>query len=383
MSRDFLTGIGPGHAVALLAVAVAAVLVWPALRVVRAHAGLGVPWAGRLMAGWAAAGPAERWAATLLLVAGVVHLALPAGHGSVGAAVAFLGTGAAYCWLALRVVTGRRWRGLTVLLVLATLVAYLVAGGRGEEADQVGLATALVELTALGLAVSRRRVLGAAALTVTSLLFGTASWLLVAVGHDDHGVPAAGSHHHDEYLARAQAGIIMRPGATATTPEQRRAAEALVNGVRAATARYRDLDAATADGYRLNLGRDTGLDLHFEHDGHQRDGRVLDPARPEMLVYAREGGRTALLGAVFQMPRAGQRGPQVGGATTTWHSHNICVGSLPLAIGPVTPYGNCPFLTVQITIAEMIHVWLVESPAGPFADGLPEEYARRALTQAT
>jgi hypothetical protein len=388
MSGDLLTGIAPGHVVALLAVFVVAALAVPGARVVRAHAGLGVPWARRLAPGWVVAEPAERWAAALLLVAGVVHLGLPLGHGDGPVmAVAFLGSGVAYCWLALRAVTGRRWRGLTVLLVLATLVAYIVAGARGEEPDQVGLATALVELAALGLAMSRRRrVLAAAALTVASLLFGVSSWLLVVVGHNDHGAPSAGAgaavHHHDDHLARAQAGIIMRPGATGTSPEQQRAATALLDSIRTATARYADLAAAVADGYRAGPGGGSdGLDLHFEHQGNQKDGRVLDPARPEMLVYARGGGRAVLLGVVFQMPEAGQRGPQVGGATTTWHSHNICVGLLPPGFGAVTPFGNCPFLTAQVTIGEMMHVWLVDTPAGPFADAMPAEYARQALAR--
>jgi hypothetical protein len=80
------------------------------------------------------------------------------------------------------------------------------------------------------------------------------------------------------------------------------------------------------------------------------------------------------------MPRAGERGPQVGGATTTWHAHNICVGALPPGFGVVTPYGTCPFLTAQVTLPEMMHVWIVDSPAGPFADSLPKEAAQRALS---
>ena len=40
----------------------------------------------------------------------------------------------------------------SALLLVATLIAYLVvAGAGGEEPDQVGIATALVELAALGL----------------------------------------------------------------------------------------------------------------------------------------------------------------------------------------------------------------------------------------
>ena len=382
---DFLTGLAPDHRAALGVLVFAAVLVLPATRIVRAHALLRAPWAMRLRAGWAAAGTGERWAAALLAVAGVIHVGLPLGHGGAVTTVLFLGSGVAYGWLALRAVTGRRWRGLTAVLVLATLVAYLVSLARGEEADQVGLATALVEMAALGLAMgTRRRTAAVAALMTTSVLFGVASWISAFVGHAAHdatgGAAAAGDghHHHGEHLARAQAGVIMRPGANGTTAAQQRAAAELVAAVRAATVKYRDVSVALAEGYRPAKAGD-GLDVHFDHERRSADSAVLDPANPEQLVYAVAGGRSALLGVVFRMPRAGERGPQIGGATTTWHAHNICVGALPPGFGVVTPYGTCPFLTVQVTLPEMMHVWIVDSPAGPFADSLPKEAAQRAL----
>jgi hypothetical protein len=375
--NDFLTGFAPDHVAAVGALVAAAVLILPGTRVVAAHAALGAPWAVRLRAGWATAGTGERWAATLLAVSGVIHLGLPLGHGGGLIAVAFLVSGAAYCWLALRVVRRRRWRGLTVALVLATLVAYLVNLARGEEADQVGLATALVELATLGLAVGvRRRTAATALLMVVSVLFGVGSWLAAFAGHSR--ADTAGHHHQDQHLARAQAGVIMRPGATGTTASQERAAADLVAAVRTASARYRDVSLALADGYRPDRAGD-GLDVHFDNKKRSADGAVLDPARPEQLVYARAGDRSVLLGVVFRMPRAGERGPQVGGASTTWHSHNICVGPLPPGFGLVTPYGTCPFLTAEATLPEMMHVWLVDSPAGPFADSLPKDVARRAL----
>jgi hypothetical protein len=385
MSPDLVNGIAPAHRAALGALVAAAILVLPAARIVRAHAALGEPWAVRMREGWARAGAAERWAAALLFVAGVIHVALPLGHdGGAVLTVAFLCSGAAYGWLTWRVIAGGRWRGRSVVLILATLAAYLVSVTRGEEVDQVGLATALVEMAALGLALgTRRRALAATVVLTTSTLFGVASWVSVVAGHDTHGAgdaPDGHHHHHGRYLARAQAGIIMRPGATGTTPEQQRAATELAAGVRAATAKYQDIAAAVADGYEPDR-RGDGLDLQFEHKGHQSDSAILDPSRPEMLVFARAGGRAVLLGVVFQMPRAGQRGPQVGGATTTWHAHNLCVGLLPPGFSLVTPYGTCPFLTAQVTVPEMMHVWVVESAAGPFADALPEPAARQALAR--
>lgn len=385
MIGDFLTGIAPDHRAAVGVLMVAAGLVLPAARVVRARAVLGAAWAVRLRAGWAAAGAGGRWAGALLAVAGVIHLGLPLGHGDSLAAVLFLAGGVAYGWLALRAVTGRRWRRLTAVLVLATLAAYLVSLAGGEQADQVGLSTALVEMAALGLAMgTRRRAAAVAALMATSVLFGVASWISAFAGHDPpdatggETTAGGGPHHHGQDLARAQAGVIMRPGATGTTAGQQRAAAELLTAVRAATVKYRDVSVALAEGYRPDKAGD-GLNVHFEHKQRSADAAVLDPARPEQLVYAVAGGRAALLGVVFRMPRAGERGPQIGGAATMWHAHNICVGALPPGFGVVTPYGTCPFLTAQVTVPDMMHVWIVDSPAGPFADSLPEDVAERAL----
>src|SRR2546427_773020 len=70
----------------------------------------------RLRAQWNAASATVRWAAALLLVTAVVHLALPLGHHDSGLlTAAFLGSAVAYVAMAARAVDGRRWRVLTAL----------------------------------------------------------------------------------------------------------------------------------------------------------------------------------------------------------------------------------------------------------------------------
>src|SRR6266511_6306383 len=49
-------------------------------------------------------------------------------------------------------------------------------------------------------------------------------WLVFAAGHDH---AEAGHHHDGEYLARAQAGIILRPAGLPPTPAQAHAAAEL------------------------------------------------------------------------------------------------------------------------------------------------------------
>jgi hypothetical protein len=392
----FLIGIAPDHVPALVCL-----VLWPAgwvllARLVRAHAAAGDGWALRLRRRWADTPELTRWAVWLLLAAAVVHLALPLGHAdSPVLALAFLGSGAAFAWLAWRAVAGRRWRAGGAALLAATLVAYLVVVGRGEEPDQVGTTTVLLELTALGLCLVAPRAphrtvhrmlvrpLASGALVLGTVLVGTVVWIEFAVGHDEHGSVggngSVGGHHHDsEYLARAQAGIVMRPAGPAPTLAQSRAAADLAARTAVEVARYRDHHAALAAGYRPT-GKLAGLQVHFENKANQRDGRLVDPQAPEQLVYAVERGRILLLGVVYQMPTGGAEGPAVGGSQTRWHAHNVCITLLPPGFGVVSPFGSCPFTAFTVTIPEMMHVWIGDPPGGPYVDQPPDAWVRDRL----
>jgi hypothetical protein len=335
----------------------------------------------------------DRVAAWLMGVAAIVHLALPFGHrDEPGRALAFLGDGAAFGVLALRAAYGRRWRWFGAPLALATLVGYLVVlGTGGEEPDQVGIATAMVELAVLGLSLvpaptagrPRRvaRVFGGAGLVLFTVLFGAITWGLSFAAHAAGHAAAPDAGHdghegHEGYAARAQAGVLMLPvSADAPTAEQQRAAADLAARTRASLARYVDIRAALAAGYRPTLAR-TGLSVHLADKAAERDGRVLDPDRPELLMYAIADGRATLLSAVYTMPRAGQAGPDPGGPLTRWHAHNGCLTLLPPGFSVVDAYGGCPALSVQVTLPVMMHVWVVDNPGGPYADQVPDAWTR-------
>jgi len=374
----FLVGIAPQHAPALAAALVLPFVVWLARRL-----GLLSP---------VAMSTSDRWVMWLLGIAAAVHLALPLGHAdSPLSTLGFLGTGIAFVWLALRIRDGRPWRAWAVPLLLATLVAYLVVAGSGrEEPDQVGIATALVELTALGLAlVPRRRparfarLAGGFATVLSVILAGAVVWIGSFLAHAAAAENTVGhTHEHDSghaHAARAQAGVIMRPAAGDhdASAAQVRSATALAEATRRAMARYADLRAALTAGYRLPGFRATGPDVHLEHPRYKEDGHVLDPQRPEMLVYAIDRDRATLLGVVYVMEVAGRPGPAPGGPITQWHAHNLCISALPPGFGIVSPYGGCPAFSVNLTSTEMMHVWVVpDPPGGAFADGLDEAWVR-------
>jgi hypothetical protein len=379
---DFVLGIAPEHRVALVCALLTPLFVGLGGRIVAGHAGLRAPWAMRLSEGWRSADATTRWGAWSLLIAAVVHLALPLGHPDwTPLSLAFVASGGCAAWLARRAVLGRPWRRWTGLLCTGCLLGYAVAVGSGhEDADQVGLATAAVELALLALLSGRLRWRFATMAIV--FLFGTGIWLVVLVNHDRHGADAgtaAGAGHvHDDHVDRAQAGFVQHSVGRAPTAAQAKAAVDLAARTKSATLRYRDIAVAEADGYRLT-GPHEGLQVHLDQRDHQHDGRILDPQAPEQLVYAIRGGRSVLLGVVYQMPVAGTRGPAVGGSSTRWHAHNICIGLLPPGFGAVNPFGTCPPFTIALTVPEMMHVWVVDPPGGPYAEHLEDAWVTSLL----
>jgi hypothetical protein len=369
---DFTIGIAPEHRVALVCALLAPVLAVLGARIVAGHAGLRAAWAVQLRDGWRGADATTRWSAWSLLVIAVVHLALPLGRPEwTPLSLAYAVSGGCAAWLAGRSLAGRAWRRWTGLLCTGLLLGYAVAVTSGrEEADQVGLATAVVELTLLALL--SRRLRGRIATTALLFLFGTGTWLAVLVNHDRPG------HVHDEHVDRAQAGFVQHAAGPQPTADQAKLAANLAVRTKSDTLRYRDIAVAEADGYRWS-GPRQGLQVHMENRDHQRDGRILDPQAPEQLVYAIRDGRSVLLGVVYQMPVAGAYGPAIGGSSTLWHAHDICVGLLPPGFGAVNPFGTCPPFTISVTLPEMMHVWVVDPPGGPYTEHLDDGWVSGLL----
>ncbi|MGH2374888.1 MAG: hypothetical protein ACRDIC_15675 [bacterium] len=403
--HPLISGIAPQHIPAVIAVLILPVIVWAALRLARALASGQADWVTAFLTRYEHASRATRVTAALLLITAAVHLALPFGHnGEPWMSLLFLASGTALAALAAAAFGSRRWRPAAALVLMTSIVAYLIASLSGrEEPDQVGIATKLAELAALGLVLMPRpvpvrgfrrrlaRTAAVGALVVLTVVTGAAVWIgsFVAHGKADaaeaqphsHAMGSAPHMHTHGHAARAQAGTIMRPSPLmAPTQEQVLAAARLAQETKAGISKYRDYRAAIADGY-VPQGALAGLDVHFNHEAYGKDGRILDPKRPEMLVYAFENNRYLLLGAVYLMNRAGAAGPEIGGSITRWHAHNVCITLLPPGFTLVSPFGTCPTASVSLTVPEMMHVWTVDNPLGPYVDGLDENMVRNLLKQ--
>jgi len=312
-------------------------------------------------------------ASVLMAVAGAIHLGLVLTHvDETITAALFVMNGLAYMALS-QMYAWRWWRPAAAALIVATLAGYLVYIVLGlDTPDQVAIATKLLELTTLGLVLVpvrgevRRRALRWTALGVAVPVLTMAS--VATVWIDALARPDA-QHAH--------AGAVLQATNDVATPAQTAAAKRLYDETAAAIAPYRDWRKAWADGYRPG-GPQTTPSTHWMNQRYVDAGYVLDPARPQGLVYANTKHGPELLGAMFEMKRVGQFGPDPGGPLTAWHQHeNVCFAPLGVEFSLMTPTATCPLGAIDISAPPMLHVWIVPNPAGPFAVDIDEKVVRR------
>lgn len=152
---------------------------------------------------------------------------------------------------------------------------------------------------------------------------------------------------------------VVRPergGAQGTTVP----ASAPAATVRAATEQFKNVETAKAAGYALLHGCVSGpqegaMGVHFANGNLVGDG-VLDPIRPEALLYEFRNGQYELLGVEYVV------------IADAWHAHTeappVLMGQLFNYVGSPNRYGIPAFYE--------LHVWAWKSnPLGTFADWNP------------
>jgi hypothetical protein len=103
--------------------------------------------------------------------------------------------------------------------------------------------------------------------------------------------------------------------------------------------------------------------VHWTNEAYDKEMYILDPRHPQALVYVHSRHGLVLAGAMYQMPRQAQFGPDPGGPLTAWHIHqHICFGAGAFSLA--TPFSSCPFGMVDVTAPAMLHVWTVGNPGG-------------------
>jgi hypothetical protein len=140
--------------------------------------------------------------------------------------------------------------------------------------------------------------------------------------------------------------------------DQRNPSNALIRVVRDATARYHNVTAAQAAGYKLQFGCVSGSDsgamgMHFVNDALVMDG-FLDATRPEIVIYEPQpNGTLRLIGADYLV---------LASAWNATHSSPPqLMGQLFHLFESPNRFGLPAFYT--------LHVWAwKESPTGPFVN---------------
>ena len=193
---------------------------------------------------------------------------------------------------------------------------------------------------------------------------------VAAVAADDHGHDDEhAGEGHDTDVAATAPGVVHDHGPSIpVTADELEAATQLVVDTKAGVDRFADLAAAEADGYYQVAPPRGGL-VHYMNTEYNADGRILDPERPESLIYLDlTDGTWMLVGAMYRMPEPGEPGPAVGGPLTSWHAHdNLCRADGRVVA--VVRDGVCP-MGERGETPEMLHVWLVPNPDGVFSDDM-------------
>ena len=345
------------HALAAVTLIVLPLLLWAAVRFVRRSAQRKRVWAMRGIDDYDALTLPRRVAVWMVASSATIHLILAVTHEPSPYRAAYLGGAVLLGFAARWLLSGRRTRW-AVMVIVGSIVGFWFLGA---PADQLSMATKLLELFALALvAASAGRRLAPTGVVTLVVLTGVAAWIgaFATAGAD-------GGHHGGEFPEPGT--VVPYIDRLEATEEEQAAADAVYASLLASVERYRDPEVARAAGYQV--GEIRGPDHHAHNPDLIGDGHILDPEYPESLIYARSIDGPVLVGVMFAMDGLSDPGPRIGGPITVWHSHeNLCFSITPVALaGLLSPYGVCPLGSVNIRVTgEMLHVWV--APGVPYED---------------
>ena len=222
--------------------------------------------------------------------------------------------------------------------------------------------------TSLPFGVWTRRAFLVGSLALIALSSDVAGWAASVEWNAPHGTTAAATDHNH---ATVPAGGV--------TGAQLQAAVQLIDATRAAVAKYKDERVAIKAGY--SPMEPEGLQImHYVNKAYMTEADVLRPAHVQSLIYFNSRHGPILIGAMYIMPTLATPGPQIGGTLTVWHQHDqLCINK---TTGVIVAFahdsssssndksGTCPRGSSNGSTPEMLHVWLIATPDGPFASDM-------------
>lgn len=167
--------------------------------------------------------------------------------------------------------------------------------------------------------------------------------------------------------------------ATGVSGAQLQAALQLIDSTKAAVARFADERAAVEAGYEPMESEGLPI-MHYVNKAYFTDADILNPAHVQSVIYYNSPRGPVLIGAMYIMPRLGMPGPEIGGSLTAWHHHdNLCFDRTTGVIvafahdgssNSTDKSGTCPKGSSNRSTPEMLHVWLIDNPDGPFGSDM-------------
>ncbi|HVM00227.1 MAG TPA: hypothetical protein VM324_13125 [Egibacteraceae bacterium] len=127
--------------------------------------------------------------------------------------------------------------------------------------------------------------------------------------------------------------------------------------------------SAETDGYASIGDAFSGYE-HFVHWGWAADETILDPQRPESLMYeVGADGTRRLVSAMYLLPPGATMAdvPDLGDERAVWHDHDNLCWTPDRRLAGVLLDGECFPGGEHVVSPPMLHVWIVEHPCGPFA----------------
>jgi hypothetical protein len=191
------------------------------------------------------------------------------------------------------------------------------------------------------------------------------------------GMPPTGAW--PPMLDKAMGGDM--PDMEAATRHQRAVARRLMRRTQRLTARYATEARARRAGYRPPRKWAWAPIRHFNSHRAGNDGRVLDPSRPESLLFWRgpDGrGPRRLVAAMFRAP-SDRPPPDADNPLLRWHVHFHCVRPIPGRSRQMRTE-LCPKgLVAHYGSMQMLHVWLTGDLMTAYAMQAPLDALATAL----
>jgi hypothetical protein len=188
------------------------------------------------------------------------------------------------------------------------------------------------------------------------------------------GTDAPRGPHHAHYPTLTRTNRTQRRNGRAFLGLIRRAARTLFPTVAAAERLgYRKGPRAAYIGMELQRSRVRSPFVHYGSARYERDDRVLDPERPEALVYWQPRGmEPVLVGFMFRASALRPPPDPYGlGPLLSWHAHAACDPGPELGNPLQFPAVHCPSGIGHHGATQMTHAWLAKTLRAGYAGAVP------------